>query len=117
MTVILHHLLLQVAITVVDNGIKIADKINITWGAGYCQINVPENSFPSSQLQSSAYLNFIPVTRTGFILFGSTILFVAILGMKCSNGGWFHFSPQGVGLFISLKKDVFGDLCCMSTCS
>jgi hypothetical protein len=117
MIVILRHLLLQVAITVVDNGIKIADKINITWGAGYCQINVPENSFPSSQLQSSAYLNLIPVTRTGFILFGSTILFVAILGMKCSNGGWFHFFPQGVGLFISLKKDIFGDLCCMSTCS
>ncbi len=90
MTVIL-HLLLQVAITVVDNGIKIADKINITWGAGYCQINVPENSFPSTQLQSSTYLNFIPVTRTGFILFGGTILFVAILGMKCSNGGWFLF--------------------------
>jgi hypothetical protein len=42
---------------------------------------VPENSFPSSQLQSSAYLNFIPVTRTGFILFGGTILFVAILGI------------------------------------
>jgi hypothetical protein len=26
-------------------------------------------------------LNFIPVTRTGFILFGGTILFVAILGI------------------------------------
>ncbi|KAH8952933.1 hypothetical protein BDL97_09G110700 [Sphagnum fallax] len=47
----------------------------------YCQINVPENSVPSSQLQRSAYLNFIPVTRTGFILFGGTILFVAILGI------------------------------------
>jgi hypothetical protein len=96
MTVILHHLLLQVAITVVDNGIKIADKINITWGAGYCQINVPENSFPSSQLQSYSYLNFIPVTRTSFILFGGTILFVAILGMKCSNGGWFLFFSHKV---------------------
>ncbi len=92
MTVILHHLLLQVAITVVDNGIKIADKINITWGAGYCQINVPENSFPSSQLQRSAYLNFIPITRTGFILFGGTILFVAILGMKFLVGGSFFFT-------------------------
>ncbi|CAM6007042.1 unnamed protein product [Sphagnum balticum] len=86
----------KVAITVVDNGIKIADKINITWGAGYCQINVPENSFPSSQLQSSAYLNFIPVTRTGFILFGGTILFVAILGIagiwgcvsRCARARW-----------------------------
>jgi hypothetical protein len=69
--------LLQVAITLVDKG---GGKINITWGSEYCQITVPPHGLPPSQLPGPANLSFIPLTTTGYMLFGGTILFVTILG-------------------------------------
>jgi hypothetical protein len=109
--------LLQVAITLVDKG---GGKINITWGLEYCQITVPAHSLPPSQLPGPANLSFIPLTRTGYMLFGGTILFVTILGIagiwgcvswrKCAQwpgGGAAKYQELEMSLATvdSLKKD------------